>query len=76
LTVAAASYLNFLITDGAVFYPVYGGINADRDQMARDVLAAVFPDHRLEPMDALATNLGGGGIHCITMQQPRPLSHP
>ncbi|NDC88761.1 MAG: agmatine deiminase family protein [Bacteroidetes bacterium] len=76
MTVAAASYLNFLITDGAVFYPVYGGINADRDRMARDVLAAVFPDHRLEPLDALATNLGGGGIHCITMQQPRPLSHP
>lgn len=75
-TVAAASYLNFLITNGAVLGQRYyqpgmdPGI-AERDELARSVLQAAFPEREIILLDALTINLGGGGIHCITMQQPQ-----
>ena len=74
--VAAASYLNFLITNSVVIGQKYWREGLDeainlRDQEARKVLESVFPDRKVIMLDALAVNLGGGGIHCISMQQPR-----
>ncbi len=73
--VAAASYLNFLITNTAVLGQKYWREGLDDDIKSRDleaekILTSVFPNRKVIMLDALAVNLGGGGIHCITMQQP------
>ena len=75
-TIAAASYLNFLITNGAIigqryYQPGMDPSVAERDELARSVLQAAFPQREIIMLDALAINLGGGGIHCISKQQPR-----
>ena len=73
--IAAASYLNFLIANDCVLMPTYWkeGISLDvkkRDAEAMSVLQSVFPNKKIIPMDVLAVNMGGGGIHCITRNQP------
>lgn len=74
--IAAASYLNFLITDEVVVGQKYWRPGRDlavrqRDEAARRILAEAFPQRDVVMIDAVAVNLGGGGIHCITMPQPR-----
>jgi agmatine deiminase len=74
--IAAASYLNFLITDRVVVAPQYGGpdgdpVNRERDRQVMDILQGTFPERKIVTLDVLAINFGGGGIHCITMHQPR-----
>jgi agmatine deiminase len=74
--VAAASYLNFLVANDAVLVPYYyhpGGDLAVKklDQEAQKVLKSVFPKKKIIPIDALAINFGGGGIHCITINEPK-----
>ncbi len=73
--VAAGSYLNFLITDSVVIGQKYwrDGLSEEikfRDKKAAAILRSVFPHRKVILLDAMAVNLGGGGIHCITMQQP------
>ena len=73
---AAASYLNFLITNSVVIGQKYWceGMADEikwRDEKAKIVLESVFPNRRIVMLDALAVNLGGGGIHCFSMQQPK-----
>ncbi len=74
--VAAASYLNFLITNSVVLGQKYWREGLDeeikrRDEEAQKVLESAFPNRKIIMLDALAVNLGGGGIHCISMQQPK-----
>jgi agmatine deiminase len=61
------SYVNFYIANGAVIAPRYG---APSDGVARERLQSCFPDREIVmvPINAIAE--GGGGIHCITQQQP------
>lgn len=71
----AASYLNFFITNGLVLMQEYfrPGLSEDlrqRDARARALLGRAFPDREVVGIHAEAVNLGGGGIHCITQQQP------
>jgi agmatine deiminase len=73
--IAAASYLNFLIANETVLMPTYVQANASPDMKKREadavaVLKSVFPTKKIVPIDALSINLGGGGIHCITRNQP------
>lgn len=73
--IAAASYLNFLITDKVVIGQKYWREGLDprikaRDETARATLEQVFPGRTILLLDPLAINFGGGGIHCITMQEP------
>lgn len=63
------SYVNFYIANGGIVMPRYG---TDGDRRARDVIAAAFPGHRIVQVDIHAIAAGGGGIHCITQQQPLP----
>ena len=75
--VAAASYLNFLITNGAVIGQKYWRPSREqaiklRDEQVKQILEEVFPERDIIMLDALAINFGGGGIHCITMQEPQP----
>ncbi len=73
--IAATSYCNFLITNGLVVGQRYWkpGLPEKiqrRDAAAEAVLKSMFPDRKIVLIDAMAVNYGGGGIHCITMQQP------
>jgi len=62
-----SSYINFYLPNGGLVMPCYG---VDADIKVRDLLARVFPDRQLETVDINAIAPGGGGIHCITQQQP------
>jgi agmatine deiminase len=62
-----ASYVNFYLANGAVIMPGFGDQN---DEPARLILAQCFPDRDVLQIDALDIVQGGGGIHCITQQEP------
>ena len=64
----AAGYVNFLMTDRALFLPEFG--DADADRAARQALAAELPGHTIVSLDIDAIAAGGGGIHCTTQQEP------
>jgi agmatine deiminase len=72
--IAATSYLNFLVTNGVVLVPKYGGPDRPewfkKDEQVRQLLSDFFPDRKVVQINAENLNLGGGGIHCITQQQP------
>lgn len=63
----AASYVNFYLVNGAVIMPAFDDKN---DEPARTILAQCFPERDIMQIDALDIVQGGGGIHCITQQEP------
>ena len=73
--IAAASYLNFMVTNGLVLAQAYWkpGLPKsvrEKDERALAILREAFPGREVLPLDAMAVNLGGGGIHCILQQEP------
>ncbi|MCR6478185.1 agmatine deiminase family protein [Variovorax sp. ZS18.2.2] len=64
----AAGYVNFLVTDKALFLPEFG--DAVADEAARAALAAQLPSHQIVQLNIDAIAAGGGGIHCTTQQEP------
>ena len=67
--VKAASYANYLATNGLVIAPGYG--NAEKDDAAAAALEAAYPGRTVVQIDPSAINFAGGGIHCCTAEQPR-----
>ncbi|OPA89369.1 peptidyl-arginine deiminase [Pseudomonas fluorescens] len=65
--VFCASYTNFYIANGAIIMPAYG---IAADQVAAQVLAQTFPGREIVPVQINHLAHGGGGVHCITQQQP------
>lgn len=65
--VLAASYVNFYLPNGGLVMPSFDDPN---DERARNVLADCFPGRDILQIDALDIVQGGGGIHCITQQEP------
>lgn len=63
-----ASYLNFLITNGAIIAPQY---EDDNDALALKQLQEMFPDYQIIGVKTKEIVYGGGNIHCITQQQPK-----
>lgn len=63
----ACSYINFYIANDGIVMPGFG---IDRDAEARQNVAALFPDRDVVQVDISRIAPGGGGIHCITQQQP------
>lgn len=61
------SYINFYIANGGVVMPSFGIPSDDR---ARTVLENCFPDRKVVQVNVNGVATGGGGIHCITQQQP------
>ncbi len=61
------SYVNFYIANGGIVMPSFG---VDGDARARAVVQAAFPDRQVIQIDITKLASGGGGIHCITQQQP------
>jgi len=62
------SYINHYVCNGAV---VLCAFDDPRDQQAADVLARAYPTRAVHLVDAREIFANGGGIHCITQQQPR-----
>ena len=63
------SYINFYLAIGGLVMPQF---DAGADNAAARVLAQAFPGREVVLVDALDIVEGGGGIHCITQQQPAP----
>jgi agmatine deiminase len=63
----AASYINFYLPTGGVVMPAFDDPN---DESARAVLADCFPARDILQIDVMDVVQGGGGIHCITQQEP------
>ena len=61
------SYINFYIANGGIVFPSFG---TDTDLSAQDIVGKLFPDRTLVAVDVTDIAPGGGGIHCITQQQP------
>jgi agmatine deiminase len=63
-----SSYINSYLANNAVIVPAYG---YDRDHLAVETYSKLYPNREIiqVPIHNIAT--GGGGIHCITQQQPR-----
>jgi len=62
-----ATYVNFLIMNGAVLVPVYGH---DNDTLAITRLGDCFPDREILTLNALPLLSQFGSIHCAAMQLP------
>lgn len=65
-----ASYANYYVCNGAVISAQFGDTGADA--AARATLGRLFPGRTVEQLDIDRLGTGGGGIHCVTQQQPRP----
>jgi agmatine deiminase len=65
------SYVNFYIANGAVVAPAYG---IGLDDEVHERLQSYFPGREIVQVRVDHIAEGGGGIHCITQQQPVPNS--
>ncbi len=63
-----ASYLNFYIANRVVLVPGFG---CPQDKTARRTLQELFPRRRAVSLNCRDLIRGLGGIHCVTLQQPR-----
>lgn len=63
------SYVNHLVVNDAVIACAFGESAADA--RAASILAEAYPGRRIVPVDARELFARGGGVHCITQQQPR-----
>jgi agmatine deiminase len=64
----AQSYVNFYIANGGVVMPSFDAPAHDAAALA--VVGELFPSREVVQVPALDLIPGGGGIHCITQQQP------
>lgn len=62
-----ATYANFLIINGAVLMPVY---DVPEDTHAVRVMARIFPDREIIPINCRPLIAQHGSLHCVTMQLP------
>lgn len=63
-----ASYANFYLCNGAVISAHFGDTQAD--QAAKATLTRLYPGRVIEQLNIDRLGTGGGGIHCVTQQQP------
>ncbi|YCK84199.1 agmatine deiminase family protein [Arthrobacter sp. D3-18] len=61
------SYINHLVVNGGVIACTF---NDPMDEKALRILADAYPGRRVVGVDARELFARGGGIHCITQQQP------
>lgn len=62
------SYVNFYPAEGAVITAQFG--DRDADAAAAAVLTDLFPGREVVQLDVDRLHGGGGGIHCVTQQEP------
>ena len=61
------SYINHYVVNGAV---ILCGFDDPNDDVAKKILEKAYPGRVVEVIDARPLFERGGGIHCITQQQP------
>lgn len=61
-------YANFYIGNGAVYTPQFGDRPAD--DKAVELLGRLFPDREIVALNVDRIYENGGGIHCVTQQEP------
>jgi len=61
------SYVNFYLANGAVIAAAYG---IAEDAQVASTLRRAYPDRELVQLPLQDLFRGGGGIHCITQQEP------
>ncbi|MFC8174420.1 agmatine/peptidylarginine deiminase [Streptomyces sp. NPDC057325] len=62
------SYINHYLCNGAVILCAF---DDPHDELAAEIFRRLFPDREVVLVDARAIFAAGGGIHCITQQQPK-----
>jgi agmatine deiminase len=65
------SYVNFAFANGGLILPSFGD---SADEAAYRIFADLFPDRSIVQILADDLVIGGGGIHCITQQEPAPIA--
>ena len=63
-----SSYVNSYLVNGGVIMPAYG---IPEDAQVREIWQGLFPDREVVMVDISSIAIGGGGIHCITQQEPK-----
>ena len=62
-----ANYLNYYAGNNVVLVPVYGDV---MDAEALRILGELYPGKEIIPINGEILAVIGGGIHCVTQQQP------
>ena len=62
------SYINSYLANSAVIVP---GYNHERDYLAIETYERIYPDRSIVQVQISDIAIGGGGIHCITQQEPK-----
>ncbi len=63
----AASYINFYQGEKFVILPAFG---VPEDKLAKEQLQKLYPNKEIIQINTKEILLGGGNVHCITMQIP------
>ena len=63
----SCTYVNFVFANGAV---VLCGFDDPRDAETAEIFARLWPERQIVQVPATRIFAGGGGIHCITQQEP------
>ena len=66
------SYINHYVVNGAVILCAF---DDPHDERAAEILGRAYPSRQVVLVDAREIFARGGGIHCITQQQPRATAH-
>ena len=64
----AASYMNYLVLNGAVLVPIFG--QAARDSQALEILGDCFSGREIIGVECNDIIREGGAIHCMSQHQP------
>jgi agmatine deiminase len=70
-TTTMVAYANFYLANGGVIVPIAAH---ELDEQALATLRRAFPDREVVGVPGNIVAYGGGGVHCITQQIPRPNS--
>src|SRR5690606_20866691 len=69
---ASVSYLNFLVSNGVFINASYTnhGTPTAQENKVKAIFKEVFPNLEQIWIDTFPLNRNGGGIHCVTLQEP------
>lgn len=63
----AASYVNFIFVNEGIIVPTF---NCNADKIALDIFKKLFPKRKIVGIDCSLLIQEGGGLHCMTKQEP------
>jgi agmatine deiminase len=63
-----SSYANYYVGNGALYSPEFGDVRADA--RARGAFERLYPDRQIVMLNLDRIYENGGGVHCVTQQEP------